>query len=143
MIKPASGLYRPGQRGWWKVRSFQSAEAVVAGVTGPVSAPHSLLLGRYDSAGRLRYVARTTPLTAAARQELGALLVQGGPEHAWADVRISAGWGSREDLRFVTVRPELVVEVRTDSAVDQGRHRHPVRYLRIRDDLTPHEVPAL
>ncbi|MER5301375.1 ATP-dependent DNA ligase [Streptomyces lasiicapitis] len=143
MIKPGTGLYRPGYRGWWKVRSFQSAEGIVAGVTGPVSGPHSLLLGRYDSAGRLRFVARTTPLTAAARRDLGALLVPGGSEHPWAGVRISAGWGSREDLRFVTVRPELVVEVRTDSAVEQGRHRHPVRYLRVRDDLAPHEVRAL
>ncbi|MFE0058756.1 ATP-dependent DNA ligase [Streptomyces sp. NPDC059003] len=143
MIKTGSGLYWPGQRGWWKVRSFQSAEGIVAGVTGPVSGPRSLLLGRYDSAGRLRFVARTTPLSAAARRDVGALLVPGGPEHPWVGVRLSAGWGSQEELRFATVRPELVVEVRTDSAVEQGRHRHPVRFLRVRDDLAPYEVPAL
>ncbi|MGG7574160.1 ATP-dependent DNA ligase [Streptomyces sirii] len=143
LIKSATSLYRPGQRGWWKVRSFQSSEGIVAGVTGPVSRPYSLLLGRYDSAGRLRFIARTTPLTAAARRDLGALLAPGGPEHPWAGVRISAGWGSREDLRFDTVRPDLVVEVRTDSAMDQGKHRHPVRYLRIRDDRSPREVSIL
>jgi hypothetical protein len=35
------------------------------------------------------------------------------------------------------VRPELVVEFIADTSVDAGRYRR----LRVRDDLTPHQVP--
>jgi ATP-dependent DNA ligase len=57
-------------------------------------------------------------------------------------MQISARWGSGNKLRYVTVQPNLVAEVRADTAVDRGRHRHPVRYLRIRDDLTPGDIAA-
>lgn len=58
----------------------------------------------------------------------------GGPEHPWTGMQISAGWGSGDKLRYVTVQPNLVAEARADPVVDRGRHRHPVRYLRIRND---------
>lgn len=57
-------------------------------------------------------------------------------------MQISAGWGSGNKLRYVTVQPNLAAEVRADTAVDGGRHRHPVRYLRIRDELTPGDIEA-
>ncbi|MEV5731244.1 hypothetical protein AB0N50_36580 [Streptomyces pharetrae] len=37
--------------------------------------------------------------------------------------------------------PELVAEFIADTSVDAGRYRHPVRYLRVRDDLTPDLTP--
>ncbi|WP_318275435.1 hypothetical protein [Streptomyces pharetrae] len=39
------------------------------------------------------------------------------------------------------MRPGLVVEFIADTSVDAGRYRHPVRYLRLRDDLTPDQAP--
>jgi hypothetical protein len=39
------------------------------------------------------------------------------------------------------VAPELVVEFIADNSVDAGRYRHPVRYLRVRDDLIPDLTP--
>ncbi|WP_058043840.1 ATP-dependent DNA ligase [Streptomyces roseifaciens] len=145
MIKDAASRYRPGQRGggWLKLRARTTEDGIIAGVTGPVRSLHSLLLGRYDTAGRLRFVGRTTPLSAPARRELGAVLVPGGPEHPWAGVRISAGWGSREDLRYDTVQPDTIAEYRADTAEEGGRHRHPVRYLRMRSDLTPADIEPL
>ncbi|GGT69767.1 hypothetical protein GCM10010207_80260 [Streptomyces atratus] len=86
---------------------------------------------------------RTRPGPAARRRrELGAALTPGGPEHPWTGMQISAGWGSGNKLRYVTVQPNLVAEVRADTAVDRGRHQHSVRYLRIRDDLTPGDIAA-
>ncbi|MET9462544.1 hypothetical protein ABZY05_47375 [Streptomyces canus] len=38
------------------------------------------------------------------------------------------------------MRPELVAEFVSDTAVDVGRYRHPVRVVRLRDDLTPHQT---
>ncbi|WP_236053946.1 hypothetical protein [Streptomyces musisoli] len=82
-------------------------------------APGTLLLGRYDRGRRLRLVARTAPLSTAARRDVGAVLRPAGPEHPWRDVRFSAGWG-RGDLDFTPVDPELVVEFVADTSVDEG-----------------------
>ncbi|OSZ57664.1 hypothetical protein OQI_26050 [Streptomyces pharetrae CZA14] len=109
---------------------------MLAGITGSLASPQTLLLGRYDTAGRLCLVARTTPLCTADRREIAGRISAGGPDHPWHGRRFSVGWGTRGELEFHPVRPELVVEFIADTAVEAGR-RHPVRYLRLREDLTP------
>jgi ATP-dependent DNA ligase len=141
LVKGLALKYQPGRRGWIKVRARASAEAVVASVTGRVSAPSTLLLGRYDAAGRLRFIARTAPLSATARREIGRLLYPGGDEHPWQGRRFSAGWGTRETIDHRPVVPDVVIEFAGDTAVDAGRYRHPVRYLRVRDDMSPEQLP--
>jgi ATP-dependent DNA ligase len=141
VVKGLAQKYQPARRGWIKVRSRASAEAVVASVTGRVAAPSTLLLGRYDQAGRLRFIARTVLLSATARREIGGLLYPGGAEHPWQGRRFSAGWGTREAIDHRPVAPDVVVEFAGDAAVDEGRYRHPVRYLRVRDDLDPEQLP--
>lgn len=143
MVKAAGQPYRPGVRGWWKVRAFETAEAIIGGVTGPLASPSTLLLGRYDGKGNFRLVARTTPLSRSLRKELGAILVPGDAGHAWAQRRFSSGWGRKELLNFTTVDPVIIVEIRADTAVDHGRYRHPVRLLRTRTDLALADVPRI
>jgi ATP-dependent DNA ligase len=75
--------YRPGQRGWQKLRSRITAEAVVGGITGPVAGPHELILGRHDDNGRLRIAGRTTALRSPTAARLGALLEE--QAHAWPE----------------------------------------------------------
>src|SRR5436305_918047 len=55
--------YRPGLRGWQKIRTRVTAEAVIGGVLGPLHTPTVLLLGRYDAHGTLHLAGRTTELT--------------------------------------------------------------------------------
>ncbi|MFJ2241309.1 hypothetical protein [Streptomyces sp. NPDC087859] len=38
------------------------------------------------------------------------------------------------------MRPELAPEFVSDTDVDVGRYCHPVRSVRLRDDLTPHRT---
>lgn len=132
--------YWPGERRWVKVRSYQSAEAVIGAVTGSLARPSGVLLGRYDTEGHLRLVARSTPLPAPLRKELASLLGPAEPDHPWQGARFSAGWGTRETLQFTCVRPELVAEFSGDAAFDQGRYRHPVQVTRLRGDLGVNEV---
>ncbi|MPY52418.1 hypothetical protein FPZ41_29140 [Streptomyces sp. K1PN6] len=61
-------------------------------------------------------------------------------QHAVLD-RESAGWGARGDLEYHPVRPDRVAEFVADTAIDDGLYRHPVRFLRLRDDLTAQQVP--
>ncbi|OIV39359.1 ATP-dependent DNA ligase [Mangrovactinospora gilvigrisea] len=140
VAKGAEQPYRPGARGWLKIRSRSSAEALIAGTTGSRSAPASLLVARYDDTGRLRLVARTTPLPPAARRDLGARLTPAGAEHPWHGRHFSAGWGGRGELEVDLVRPELVAEFLADTANDAGRYRHPVRFQRLREDQLPDQV---
>jgi ATP-dependent DNA ligase len=142
VVKGLAQTYQPGHHGWVKVRSRITTEAVLAAVTGPPARPSTLLLGRYDRAGRLRYIGRTAPLAQAARQAVGPHLRPAGPEHPWHGRRFSARWGTRETLDHCPVVPELVVEFAGDSAVDDGVYRHPVRFVRLRDDITMDQVPA-
>jgi ATP-dependent DNA ligase len=120
VIKGATTPYRPGAAGWRKLRHRSSTEAIVAGITGTVSAPETLLLGRFDANGRLREVGRTGTLTAAQRREVSAA-IELGNDHS--------------------VLPTLVVEVEVDPSLEGNRWRHAARYLRLRRDLSVYDVP--
>ncbi|MFD0784895.1 ATP-dependent DNA ligase, partial [Micromonospora azadirachtae] len=72
--KRVSGRYEPGKRGWWKYRTRITTEAVVGGVTGSLRSLDTLLLGRLDRQGKLRYTGRTHPLSARHREELAGKL---------------------------------------------------------------------
>ncbi|MFH8797589.1 ATP-dependent DNA ligase [Streptomyces sp. NPDC017941] len=136
--------YRPGVRGWRKYKVYETGEAIVGAVTGPATAPRTLLLGRYDDTGRLRYTGRTTTLPRTAGTTVGALLTAARTGHPWTGRTFSAGWGRRETLNTTLVQPELVVEVGIDIARDaSGRWRHPARFHRARLDLSPADVPCL
>lgn len=136
VFKDGGESYRPGARSWRKFAQV-TAEAVIGGVTGPVTAPATLLLGRYDPSGDLRLVARTTPLSSAVRLDIAGRLALAGPGHPWHGRSFSAGWGTRGDLVYHPVRPDHVAEFIADTAVDSGRYRHPVRFVRVRADLRP------
>ncbi|MEU9272740.1 ATP-dependent DNA ligase [Streptomyces sp. NPDC048251] len=129
--------YRPTTRTWRKYKVRATHDAIVGAVTGPLSTPSSLLLGRYDSTDRLQYIGRTTTLSPASahhcrtpdpgsRAPMGRVAVlrrvgQPGNAERHAGATQTGGRGQRAD-------------VARDGA---GRFRHPVRLLRVRDDLTP------
>lgn len=142
VIKPADGQYRPSRPGWYKLRTENTTEAVIAGVTGSLAQPRSVLLGRVDHRGRLRYVGQTLPLPASASRELAPLLTS-AREHPWPAPLPAASQGnlgSPEDLAYRPVQPSVVAEVVADQAYESGRFRHRPRFARARLDLTPDEV---
>ncbi|WP_160160096.1 hypothetical protein [Streptomyces sp. SLBN-115] len=114
---------------------------MIGAVTGATTSPSTLLLGPSDASGRLRLVARTTPLPTAARRDLGTRLRPADTDHPWRGRRFSTGWGNRGELEFNPVHPNVVVEFLADTAVDDGRYRHPDRFLRMRAGLTGTDVP--
>jgi ATP-dependent DNA ligase len=124
--------YRPGVRAWQKLRTRVTAEAVVGGAIGPVDAPRELILGRFDERGRLRIAGRTTALRSPSSARLGPLLEE--HPHAWPERLPAHSWGAARTA-YTRVRPDLVVEVSADLALDGLRWRHPVRFIRMRDDL--------
>lgn len=141
VAKPAAGLYTPGRAGWGKRKLRRTAEAIVAGATGSVAAPVSLLLGRLDAGGRLRYVGRTHRLGAQQRTALDGVL-RPVARGVWPQP-LPASWAGdlteRRPLPYLPVEPLIAVEV--DVAYEHGRWRHPLRYVRTRPDLDPAVLP--
>jgi len=153
VAKDLDAPYTPGKRGWLKLRERNTAEAVVGGVTGGLAAPDTVLLGRYDLTGRLRYTGRTKPLAPAQRAALAPLLTPagqrrrgGGISHPWPQP-LPVGWagsfGTPTALPYHQVAPALVVEVRVDAAYEHSRWRHPVDFVRPRPDLNPADLPLV
>ncbi|WP_329521084.1 ATP-dependent DNA ligase [Spirillospora sp. NBC_01491] len=146
VVKAAAGRYVEGRRGWLKIKHRSTTEAVVGGVTGRLSAPRILLLGRYTRAGRLRVVGRTAPLPAAAQAAIAGALTPAGDEHPWPG-ELPASWagglpGSEPPIQYTRVVPDLVAEISVDAASERGRWRHTARYVRLRTDLAPADVPC-
>ncbi len=133
--------YRPGVRGWQRYKVRATTEAMIAAVTGRITQPQSLFLGRLDRDGQLRYVGRSTPLSSAAAIELGAVLSPAAPGHPWTGRRFTAAWGSSATISPTLVEPRVVAEIRVDAAKDHGVYRHQVKYVRVRAELHPMQVP--
>jgi ATP-dependent DNA ligase len=146
VIKAAGEPYKPGARSWWKYKSRTTTEAIIGGVTGTLARPSGLLLGRYPSkGGRLRVAGRTTRLHRDLAAEVATYLRPAAADHPWPE-QLPAGWasglyGKGDPVAYRRVVPELVVEVLVDVAHERGRWRHPLRYLRLRLDLSPDAVP--
>jgi ATP-dependent DNA ligase len=131
---------------WRKVRAHTSAEAIVGGVLGPISAPVALVLGRPDMHGRLRVVGRTTPIPRHLRTAIGALLRRPDDEHPWPEVLRPSRYGGTAPVEYLRVAPTVVVELAVDAAVDEVRGqpvwRHPAKLQRVRHDLQPEDLVA-
>jgi ATP-dependent DNA ligase len=120
-----------------KIKRLRTLDCVVVGwrpgkEEGTVG---SLILGLYDD-GELRVVGHTSGFKAKEKRELRKQLepYETG-ERGSAD---PSRWASGRELEWVTLRPELVVEVSFDH-VSAGRIRHGAKIERWRDDKDPSE----
>jgi ATP-dependent DNA ligase len=143
VAKGAGTRYAPGRREWLKVKSWETTEVLAGGVIGPVEQPSQLVAGRYRD-GELVVVGRTSPLSPAQSAELAAVLTPAGNEHPWPE-RIGTGrfGGGRLSVPLTRVVAAVVVEVSADAALQAGVFRHPLRYLRVRPDLEPGDLPPV
>ncbi len=142
VIKPLTSKYLPTYRGWTKIRRRDTTETIVGAITGTLTRPQLLILGRHDQTGRLRPVGRTVPLRADQARQVAEHLTPADPGHPWEGARFTASWGSRDVLDITVVRPGLVAEISADRAIDHGGvFRHPLRFKRLRLDVTAADVP--
>jgi ATP-dependent DNA ligase len=151
--------YRPGARGWVKVKHARTADCAVAGFRwhkgGEGSLVGSVLLGLHDDAGTLQHVGSCSSFTAARRRELALELEPlraGAAEgHPWrgragppgdggaAAQRVPGAqtrWSRGKDLSWEPLRVERVCEVAYDH-LQGDRFRHTTRFLRWRPDRSP------
>ncbi|WP_411105130.1 hypothetical protein [Streptomyces sp. cmx-4-9] len=62
IAKPLGSPYQAGRRGWTKIKRRDTTEALVGAITGTLTRPQALVLGRYDQQERLRMVGRAVAL---------------------------------------------------------------------------------
>ena len=137
IAKETAAPYRPGERvGMVKVKRVRTIDAVVLGyrpgkAEGTVG---SLILGLYDENGKMREVGHSSGFTASEKRDLIERLkpYETGERGSGEPSRWTAG----RDLEWVSLRPELVVEVTFDHVSD-GRIRHGAKVQRWRDDKDP------
>jgi ATP-dependent DNA ligase len=139
VAKDLGAPYRPGERkGMVKVKRLRTIDAVVVGYRpgkeeGTVG---SLILGLYDDGGSLHVVGHSSGLKASEKRALvGRLQPYETGERGRGD---PSRWQSERELEWISLRPELVVEVTFDHT-SGGRIRHGTRILRWRDDKPPAE----
>jgi ATP-dependent DNA ligase len=155
VVKDVTGAYRPGDRGWLKVKHLRTADCVVAGFRTHKDGKGvgSLLLGLYADDGRLHHVGVASSFAAKLRtelaEELEPLREHALDDHPWADWaemqhesdgqrRPGAGnrWNATKDMSWEPVRIERVAEVAYEH-MQGDRFRHTARFQRWRPDRTP------
>jgi ATP-dependent DNA ligase len=155
VVKDVAGTYRPGDRGWLKVKHLRTADCVVAGfrVHKDGKGVGSLLLGLFDADGVLHHVGVASSFAANVRAELAEELeplrdraLDGHPWADWAEMasepdgqrRPGAGnrWNATKDMSWEPLRIERVAEVAYEH-MQGDRFRHTARFQRWRPDRTP------
>ena len=132
--------YRSGVRGWQKLRTRLTAEAVIAGVLGPLHTPRVLLLGRPDphpaAAGRAHPRPHPDP-----RATIGATSAARRTRNPWPKCSPSNRWARPGPTTVYTqVRPEVVVELVVDPAVERTPMAPSRPFVRVRSDLRPTDL---
>ncbi len=139
VAKDCRAPYRPGQRtGMVKVKRVRTIDAVVAGYR-PGKEPDtvgSLILGLYDTDGKLHIVGHSSGLRAAEKRALVSKLAP--YESGQRGHGDPSRWKNEKELEWIDLRPELVVEITFDHT-SGGRIRHGTKILRWRDDKPPRE----
>lgn len=156
IVKDPTSPYSQGKRTMLKIKHTRTADCVVAGYrehkssTAQLPLLGSLLLGLYDDRRQLQHVGVAASFPMSRRAELVtelAPLVCPADEHPWGDWQQPAAgagrrpgavsrWSTGKDLGFVTLRPDLVCEVRYD-AMEGTRFRHTTQFARWRPDRSP------
>ena len=127
-----------------KVKNRETRDVVVGAVIGSVSQPEVVFAGLPGTDRQLVIVGRTTVLSSAQSHSLGQVLRPPTEPHPWPAM-IGAGHfgGGGEKVAITHVDPVLVAEVTADTALQGGKYRHQLRYLRYRLDLRPEDLLPL
>ncbi|MFK3672495.1 non-homologous end-joining DNA ligase [Leifsonia aquatica] len=143
VVKGGGQPYRGGQRDWIKVKHRDTFEVVAGAVTGTLTQPGELILGRYED-GELRIIGRTGPIKAAAARSLVPVLQPAAGDHPWPDVISSRTYDRfqpKRETQLTLIEP-LTVEISADAAIVGGTIRHAARFVRARPEVDPADVAA-
>ena len=143
VAKDLAAPYRSGDRSAMrKVKVLRTADCVVGGFRYAKAGGEigSLLLGLYDSEGRLDHVGFSSSFTAAERRALTPVILKhrGGSGFTGKAPGGPSRWSTERSGEWEPLRAGLVCEVRYDH-FSGGRFRHGTKFLRWRPDKAPEQ----
>ena len=142
IAKPLDQPYRPDERAMLKIKCLRTADCVVGGFRYASGSRDigSLLLGLYNSEGRLDHVGFTSAISASDQPALKEKLtpLRGGSGFTGDAPGGPSRWSTERSGEWVPLKPKLVVEVRYDH-VTGSRFRHGTAFLRWRPDKRPEQ----
>jgi ATP-dependent DNA ligase len=145
VAKQVNEPYACGVRAMRKVKLWRSADCVVGGFRYAQGSREvgSLLLGLFDSEGRLNHVGFTAALPRVDRPALTARLeaLRGGPGFTGDKPGGPSRWSTERSSAWEPLRWELVVEVSYDHVTGE-RFRHGTTLLRWRPDKAPRQCTS-
>jgi ATP-dependent DNA ligase len=133
--------YQSGKRtGMQKIKKERTADCVVGGFRYLEKKPlvGSLLLGLYNSSGKLDHVGFTSSIHDEDRAELTKKLekIVKPPGFTGKAPGGLSRWSTKRSMEWEPLKPELVAEVEFDHFTG-GRFRHGTRFLRWRPEKAP------
>jgi ATP-dependent DNA ligase len=142
VAKKLGGHYLAGERDMLKVKRLRTADCVVGGFRYEADSKlvGSLLLGLYNSDGKLDHVGFTSAISDAERPELTQQLetLIGPPGFSGDAPGGPSRWSTERSGEWQPLRNELVVEVRYDHVTGK-RFRHGTGLVRWRPDKAPRQ----
>jgi hypothetical protein len=127
-----------------KVKHRETREVIVGGVLGTITHPEVVITGIYTTDGELVVVGRTVALKPEQSAQLAAVLTPAASDHPWPDEITSYRWGGPDSKKtLIKVEPTVVAEVSAYAAPQAGQARHGMRYVRLRAELQPEDLPTL
>ncbi|MEO6826180.1 MAG: ATP-dependent DNA ligase [Microbacteriaceae bacterium] len=139
VAKPLAAAYAPGKRLMLKVKHHRTADVVVLGyrVHKSGSGVGSLLLGLYDSSGKLRNVGGASAFSDKRRlelvDELAPLVMRDDAGEIVTGETDRSRYSSGKDVSYLRLEPTRVAEVRYDQ-MEGSRFRHTVQFVRWRPE---------
>ena len=142
VAKRIDGVYEPGVRAMLKIKRLRTADCVVGGFRYEQGSREvgSLLLGLYNSEGKLDHVGFTSSIANTERKSLTSLLegLVAPPGFTGSAPGGPSRWSTERTGEWQPLRPELVVEVRYDH-ITGDRFRHGTKLMRWRPDKAPEQ----
>jgi hypothetical protein len=139
VIKDPDKTYRAGRTGdWRKVRQKVVIDAIVVGVTGPITHPEELLLARPDTDGTLHPIGLSLPLAPTLRAAAGDHITTSGQPRT----QLPGGILGQPGTEYQPVNPTLIVEAETEPTVTTFNNRLRPRIHRLRPDLTMDDIDS-
>ena len=144
VAKRAGEPYHSGDReAMQKIKRLRTADCVVGGfryASGKPGVIGSLLLGLYDTDGRLHHVGFTSSFTGEERKDVKKIVepLKGGAGFSGRAPGGPSRWSTERSGEWEPLEPTLVCEVRYDH-FSGGRFRHGTKLLRWRPDKKPEQ----
>lgn len=142
IAKPLAAPYEPGKRTMFKIKHRRTADVVAVGYRMHKSGEGlgSLLVGLYDDSSELRHVGAVSAFDNETRRQLidklGPYVERDADGEPVLGETERSRFSSGKDVSFVSLRPELVLEVRYDH-MEGDRFRHTAQFERWRPDREP------